>query len=194
MSASVSPLGRLVSVLLGALVLVAVGAGIAGMTLDNHFQASASVIIAAPRQAVHAFVASPRQHATWIGWDDGVDPSLQRTYEGPDAGVGAASRFEGELVGAGSLRVDAEDPDRGVEWTQALPNGVRSRGSVRYEALAPDRTRVTWREEGTIPRPHGPFFAGLVSRSLTRHQERALLFLSAAAEGRPPPNRNPRSP
>jgi hypothetical protein len=187
MSAKVHIVGRVVSVLLGLLLLAAVVGWVAGLVRDNTFAASASVAIEAPTDAIHPFVASPRQHVAWMGWDDGVDPSLSRSYEGSAEGEGAIVRWTGQQLGTGSLHITESTPDAGVAWTQQLPNRVVSRGRVRYERLSPERTRVTWTEEGTIPRPHGPFFTGLVARSLQPHMEQALLFLAAAAEGRPPP-------
>lgn len=187
MSASASLVGRVVGAVLGLLLLLALLAGLAGMVKDNTFEARESVVIEAPLEAIHPFVAAPRQHPTWIGWNDAEDPSLQRTYSGPEEGSGALVQWHGELFGAGSLRIEEATLAGGVRWRQVLPAGVESRGAVTYERLSAERTRVTWREWGSVPRPHGPFFVGLVARSLGSQMRGALGFLAAAAEGRPPP-------
>lgn len=180
--------GRVVSVGLTTLLVLALASGAAGMLLDNTFEVRVSVVVEAPVAAIDPFVASPRQHVAWLGWNDDVDPTLRHTYEGPEAGRGARVHWTGEGFGRGSLLI-TDSTAAGVEWEQHLPAGVESQGQVRYEVLTPERTRVTWTERGTIPRPHGPYFVDTLERVMVPQSERALAFLAAAAEGRPPPAR-----
>lgn len=180
--------GRWVSVTLTVLLVLAVVSAAAGMVLDNSYEVRVSTVIEAPVDAIVPFVESPRQHSAWLGWNDDADPSLRRTYDGPASGTGAGVRWEGEGFGVGSLQITSADRES-VSWQQRLPAGVQSEGRVVYQPLSPDRTRVTYTERGTIPRPHGAYFVGTVERVMTPHAERALAFLSAAAEGRPPPPR-----
>lgn len=179
---------RFVGMTLTVLLVLALVSGAAGMVLDNSYEVRASTVIEAPVDAIIPFVESPRQHGAWLGWNDDADPSLRRTYEGPESGAGAGVHWEGEGFGVGSLQITSADTE-GVSWQQRLPAGVQSEGRVVYRSLSLDRTRVTYTERGTIPRPHGAYFVGTVERVMTPHAERALAFLSAAAEGRPPPSR-----
>jgi hypothetical protein len=146
------------------------------------------VVIEAPIDAIHPFVASPRQHVAWLGWSDDADPTLRRTYSGPNVGRGARVDWRGDGFGTGGLRITSSGPV-GVTWEQTLPAGVSSQGEVRFAAITPERTRVTWTERGNIPRPHGPYFSEALARVLQPQAEQALRFLAAAAEGRPPPPR-----
>lgn len=179
---------RTVSVVLTVLLVLALLSGGAGMVLDNAYEVRVSTVIEAPVEAILPFVESPRQHVAWLGWNDEADPTLRRTYEGPASGRGARVDWVGEGFGRGALHITSAGA-QGVEWQQTLPAGVRSQGWVRWQALSPERTRVTYSERGTIPRPHGPYFVGTLERVLTPQAERALAYLAAAAEGRPPPPR-----
>ena len=183
-----SRFGRGVSVVLTVLLVLALVSGGAGMFLDNSYEVQVSVVVDAPIDAIHPFVASPRQHVAWLGWNDDADPTLRRTYAGPSAGRGARVDWRGDGFGTGGLRITSASA-QGVTWEQTLPAGVGSEGQVRYAALTPARTRVTWTERGTIPRPHGPYFAETLARVLQPHAEQALGSPAAAAEGRPPPPR-----
>lgn len=178
--------GRVVSVSLTVLLVLALASGAAGMLMDNSYEVRVSALVEAPVDAIEPFVASPRQHVAWLGWNDDADPTLRRTYTGPSAGRGARVDWRGDGFGTGTLRITSASGE-GVTWEQELPAGVRSHGEVRYDAVTPERTRVTWTERGTIPRPHGPYFTDTLGRVLKTHAEQALGFLAAAAEGRPPP-------
>ena len=160
MSASASLVGRVVGAVLGLLLLLALLAGLAGMVKDNTFEARESVVIEAPLEAIHPFVAAPRQHPTWIGWNDAEDPSLQRTYSGPEEGSGALVQWHGELFGAGSLRI--EEAKQMLEVTSEGIDAIAHR--TGYEDPTSFRP-VFKRHRGVTPGTYRQRFRGIRSRS-----------------------------
>lgn len=85
----------------------------------------------------------------WIDWSpwEGIDPNLQRTYAGPDSGVGASYTWSGnKKAGAGTMAIEAAD-DAGVDialtFTKPFKSKSRTTFTLAGEA-AGDHTAVTW--------------------------------------------------
>lgn len=76
------------------------------------FTISRSTEISAPANAVHALISDYHRWVDWSPWE-GIDPNLQRTYSGPDAGMGAHYAWVGnKKVGSGNMETTAETPDQ----------------------------------------------------------------------------------
>jgi len=76
------------------------------------FRISRSASIAADPALVHRLVNDFHEWQSWSPWE-GLDPSLERTYSGADAGVGARYEWSGNRkAGAGSMEITASSPDR----------------------------------------------------------------------------------
>lgn len=179
---------RFWSTLLGVLFVMALLFFIAGAFMDNHWRVEVSTIIDAPRDAIHPFVNVPRQYPRWMGWNDAIDPSLRRSFDGPEAGVGATIAWEGRTMGRGRMRITESSETAGVAWDEWIEaSTANAHGSLSYDAIDDQHTRVTWTDVGELPRPHGVYFKPMVQSALTQHFETALRYLKAAAEGRPPP-------
>ena len=74
------------------------------------FEVTRSTSIAADPARVHALVNDFHEWQKWSPWED-VDPDLQRTYTGPDAGVGAHYAWSGnKKAGAGSMEITGSTP------------------------------------------------------------------------------------
>jgi uncharacterized protein YndB with AHSA1/START domain len=69
--------------------------------------------IAAPPARVFAEVVELRRWQAWSPWE-GMDPNLQRTYEGPASGVGSSYAWKGNRkVGEGKMTItEAVAPSR----------------------------------------------------------------------------------
>jgi len=70
-------------------------------------------------------------------------------YEGPEAGVGARSSWEGPQMGTGSLTVTGALPGRSVDMNLDMLTPMEAHNQIRF-TLAPEAggTRVTWRMQG----------------------------------------------
>ena len=107
-----------------------------------------STVVEAPADRLHGLVADLRQWTLWSPWE-GLDPDLERTYTGPDAGVGARYAWSGNRkAGSGSMEVvedRAEQVDLDVEFLK--PFRSQSRSSFVLAPRGP-ATEVTWRMTG----------------------------------------------
>ncbi len=119
--------------------------------------------IAAEPVRVHALVDDFRRWTAWSPWED-LDPDLQRTYSGPESGVGAHYAWRGNRkAGAGSMEITGSSPERiDIQLVFQKPfaavNPVTFTFTPTTVRGAPG-TRVEWRMRGE---PSGLW--GLVSR------------------------------
>jgi hypothetical protein len=76
------------------------------------FEVTRRTSIAADPARVHALVNDFRQWTAWSPWED-VDPDLERTYSGPDSGLGAHYAWSGNRkAGEGSMEITGSTPER----------------------------------------------------------------------------------
>lgn len=108
-----------------------------------------SVAVAAPPVAVRALVDDLRRWQQWSPWE-GLDPALQRTYTGPDTGVGAHYAWSGNRkAGAGSMEIVASTPDT-VDIRLEFRKPWRATNDVQFTFVPEgEGTRVTWTMSGT---------------------------------------------
>ena len=114
----------------------------------GHFEVSRSTVVAAEPDAVRAEVDDFRRWTAWSPWED-VDPSMSRTYTGPDSGVGAHYEWSGNRrAGRGSMEITSSSRDRiGIRLTFVKP--WRATNDVVFTFEPSDGgTAVTWRMAG----------------------------------------------
>jgi hypothetical protein len=103
----------------------------------------------APPAAVFDRLVDFHRWRTWSPWED-IDPSLQRTYRGPDAGVGATYEWEGNRkAGKGRMTITDVDTNAGVtiDLEFLKPFKSRTTSEFRLERVG-DATDVTWTMTG----------------------------------------------
>jgi uncharacterized protein YndB with AHSA1/START domain len=150
----------------------------------NTFEVTRSIAIAAPPARVFESIIDFHRWTEWSPWE-GLDPSMQRTYTGPDAGVGATYEWEGSRkVGKGRMEiVDAEAPSTvGIKLDFLKP--FKSHNQTRF-ALSPegDTTTVTWSMRGPktfMTKVMGIFTS--MDKLVGRDFEKGLAQLKTAAE------------
>jgi hypothetical protein len=164
-------------------VLVTVGVGLA---LPRAWSLERSIVIARPAAMIYPYLFDLRRWQEWSVWTRAMDPQVRHTYEGPQDGVGAKWLWLGPKMGRGQLEITAADPVSGIELAQALEsNEVNARGALRF-SVEPEGTRVTWRDEGTLPLGAG-LFRGMVETRLGEHFEASLEKLRRTVEALPEP-------
>ncbi|MGL4306594.1 MAG: SRPBCC family protein [Mycobacteriaceae bacterium] len=78
---------------------------------DSTFLVERSISINASTGTVHELINNFHHWLQWSPWE-GIDPDLQRTYKGPDAGVGTYYGWQGNRkVGSGEMTITASTPD-----------------------------------------------------------------------------------
>ena len=83
--------------------------------VSTPYRVSRTIRIEAPPAVVHPHVADLRRWAAWSPWE-GRDPHLERTYTGPEQGVGAGYAWSGNKdAGEGSVLVTLDEEPARVE-------------------------------------------------------------------------------
>lgn len=170
---------RIAAITLAGIVLLLV---VVGLLLPREWHVEQSIVIDAPPETVHPYVENFRNWPDWAGWNDALDPTLRREYEGPESGVGAVQRWQGEKMGRGELTITKSDPQAGVWYDGKIETDeVNAHGSITYEPAA-EGTRVIWTDTGQLPPIIGGYFAGFVETALADHFQTGLERLKTLAE------------
>ncbi len=164
-----------------AAVAVVVFLLIVSLFLPSKWSVERTARIAAPASAIFPYVNSLKQWPAWTVWYE-REPDLRVSYDGPDAGVGAVSRWAGK-DGQGEMTITASEPDKTVSYDLVFNNGeFRVRGELRLAASA-DGTTVSWTTGGDVGRnPVGRYIALFMDRWMGRDFEHSLAKLKKTLE------------
>ena len=108
-----------------------------------------SATIAAPPQRVYEQVADFHNWTNWSPWED-LDPDLQRSYSGTEAGTGAVYEWTGNRrAGAGRMEITRAEAPSDVAISLDFVKPFTSHGDTSF-AIRPDGegSRVTWSMTG----------------------------------------------
>ena len=97
---------------------------------------------------MHGLIDDFHEWTQWSPWED-IDPEMQRTYSGPEAGRGARYAWKGNRkAGEGSMEITGSGPD-GVDIELRFLKPWKATNQVRL-SLAPTThgTDVTWTMTG----------------------------------------------
>ena len=133
-----------------AVILAAIiGVVIAASLQPTEFTVTRSEDISAPPEQVFPHINNLKKWDAWSPWDK-LDPNMQKTYEGPDAGEGASYSWDGnDEVGAGSLTITKSDPNKRVDMHLKFVRPWEDECNVDFQ-LTPDgkTTEVSWTMHG----------------------------------------------
>jgi len=113
------------------------------------FTVTRSANITAPPDAVFTQVNDLHCWKAWSPWE-GIDPALNRTYEGPAQGVGSIYRWSGNAkVGAGSMTVTESRPNELVRFKIDFLKPFKATNTAEFTFKSAGRqTQVTWTMSG----------------------------------------------
>lgn len=138
----------LIKVLIGLIVLVVVFA-IAIATRPKTFRVERSIVINAPADVVFPFI---NNFHLWNGWSpfEKLDPNLQRTYSGAEAGTGATYEWLGNReAGQGKMVIKESVPAQRVAIDLFFLKPFKSTSLAEFTFVpAPGGTKVTWAMSG----------------------------------------------
>lgn len=134
-------LGILFALMLGAAVVCAIA-----VTKPDDFRYERSVVVNAPAAQVFPHVNDPKAWDTWSPWKD-LDPNMAITFEGPEKGVGAVTRWKGNMnAGEGSMTVtESVEPSKVVyalNFIKPMPGDATAEFTLEPEGS--NATKVTW--------------------------------------------------
>lgn len=174
---------KITGAFLGIVILLFV---VVGLILPTTWHVERSVVINAPPEAIHPWVNSFRKWEQWAAWNNEMDPSRKVDFDGPEEGVGAAMRWQGDKMGRGRIAIAKSDPKLGVWIDEAIESDqVNAHGSITYAAVEGGGTRVTWVDDGDVGmKPIGGYFVGMLEGALGEHFQAGLDKLKRAIEER----------
>jgi hypothetical protein len=149
------------------------------------FAMSRSTTINAPADRVHSHLDDFREWQSWSPWE-GLDPDLERTFTGPETGVGSHYAWAGnKKAGAGTMEITGSTPSR-VEIALEFLAPFRASNVTTFD-LAPagaGATRVTWHMTGNRGAVMGLMGRLYFDRAIGKDFERGLAQLKAVSEAR----------
>lgn len=145
-----------------------------------------SVVMQAPPEKIFPLINNLEATLAWSPWKE-MDPEMKVTFEGPESGVGAISRWESETQGTGSQTITASVPNESL--VTALDFGPMGKATSDW-TLKPAEdggTEVVWgmvSHNGYHPgfRLFGLFMDGLLGPQF----EKGLANLKALVEEKAP--------
>jgi uncharacterized protein YndB with AHSA1/START domain len=155
------------------------------MAASGEFEVKREATIAASRASVYALIVDFHRWRQWSPWED-VDPALQRTYSGPDAGTGAVYEWAGNRkAGSGRMEItDAVEPSK-VQIALQFLKPFKSSSTSTFVLVERDgATQVAWRMVGpktAMTRIMGIFTS--MDKVVGKDFEKGLARLSDAATG-----------
>jgi hypothetical protein len=151
--------------------------------MGRPFTITRSTSIAANAEVIHGLVDDFHRWSSWSPWED-LDPAMQRSYSGPERGVGARYAWKGNRkAGEGSMEITGLAPDA-VDIELRFLRPWNATNQVRLQ-LAPTTTgtEVSWTMRG-----EHVGLMGLLSRVMPLDKmvgkdfEKGLARLKAVAE------------
>ena len=151
--------------------------------LPGRYRVQRSIVINAKVEAIYPLVATPRRWPEWSAWSLEKFPTMKYTYEGPESGVGAISRWDDPKLGDGEMKITHADPAKGVWYELKTQHGALvSSGTVEFQRVG-EGTRVFWSDEGELGRsPLRRVFGLMVDRMLGPGLEAGLAKLKQRVE------------
>jgi len=128
-----------------AVILILVIFAIFVATRPSDFKVSRSKLISAPPEVVFAQVNDLRAWEAWSPWAK-LDPNAKMTYEGPQQGVGAVAKWDGNNeVGAGTQTLTESRPNELVHFHMEFVRPFKGTSEVEFVFLPQgNQTEVTW--------------------------------------------------
>jgi len=173
---------KTILIAVGLLLLVLI---LASQFLPSKYHVERSVVIAAKAEAIYPWINNLKKWPEWSAWTTAKDPTLVYSYEGPEEGVGAISKWDAKKMGEGSMKVTASEPGKLVKFDLSFDHGkYLSTGTFTFE---PDSggTKVTWSMDGNVSRnPMDRFFSLMMDSMVGKDFEEGLGNLKKKAEGK----------
>lgn len=117
------------------------------------FEVVRQVVITAEPSRIHGLIDDFHQWVKWSPWED-LDPNLQRSYTGPESGVGAHYSWNGNRkAGSGSMEITSS-ADREIDLRLIFEKPWKATNQVVFElnpvesADGTPQTAVVWRMAG----------------------------------------------
>jgi uncharacterized protein YndB with AHSA1/START domain len=120
-------------------------------TRPDSYSVERSALIAAPAPVVFDQLDDFKSWSAWSPWDK-LDPSMQKTFDGPASGVGASYAWQGNKdVGKGKMTIVDSRPPHAITYRLEFIEPFTAEAQSAFE-VAPQgdaAARVRWQMTGT---------------------------------------------
>ncbi len=130
--------------------------GVAGLvgyaaTLPDHFEVKRDMTINAPPEKIYPMIANMKTFNSWNPFAK-QDPKMVLTYEGPEAGVGAANSWTSDQMGPGRLVITGAEEAKSVTMKLDMTGTMEAHNDIVF-ALTPqgNATEISWTMSGPYP-------------------------------------------
>ena len=130
-------------------VLVLLALAVAIATRPKSFRVERSAVMAAPADVIFRYVNDFHLWSRWSPFEK-LDPNLNRTFSGADAGVGARYDWSGNgQAGSGSMLITESVPARRIALDLHFLKPFEARNLTEFTfEPAPGGVKVTWAMSG----------------------------------------------
>jgi len=165
---------------LAVIVVILIGAS---FFLPSKWHVRRSIVIAAAPEAIFPWVDNIRRWPDWTPWTEDLDPTMKRTFEGPEAGIGAKQSWQGTKMGNGTLTIIESSPPEKIVYDLNMDNGkFMAKGGFTFKPTT-DGTEVTWFDSGELPGdPVSKYFGLMMDSMIGSDFEKGLQKLKLKAE------------
>lgn len=168
-----------------AIALILVALVVVSQFLPSKYHVERSVVMAAQAEGIYPWINNLKKWPEWSPWTATKDPTLVNSYEGPDEGVGAVSKWDSKKWGDGSMKISEAEPGKSLKFDLAFDHGKYRSTATFTLAAAGEGTKVTWAMDGNVSRnPVDRFFSLLMDSMVGKDFEEGLRNLRAKAEGK----------
>lgn len=153
-------------------------------TSPDTFSVVRTASIKAPPEKIFPLINDFHKWGSWSPWEK-LDPTMKRTYSGPDSGKGSAYAWEGNSkVGKGSMEITETAPPSRVVIKLDFEKPMEGHNVTNFTLDGKgDSTIVTWDMHGPsayLTRVIGIFFS--MDKMIGKDFETGLANLKAIAE------------
>ena len=149
----------------------------------SSYEVTRSALIPAPAEDVFPLVNSFLEWTKWSPWEN-VDPELNRSYSGSDAGAGAKYAWSGNRkAGSGNMEIVESEFPRSIKVRLEFTKPFKAVNPTTFTFTPADSgTQVTWRMTGENKGLAKVFALFMnMDKFIGTDFERGLAALSAAA-------------
>ncbi|MBY6411697.1 SRPBCC family protein [Rhodococcus sp. BP-252] len=113
------------------------------------FLVERTTTISASPEKIHELIDNFRNWKSWSPWE-GADPDLQRSYAGPERGVGSSYAWVGNRkAGAGSMTITDSKPGQIVKLDLVFTKPFKATNVTTFTIdPGPNGSEVTWAMTG----------------------------------------------
>ena len=150
----------------------------------NMYAVERSITIHAPPETIFGRLENFHRWADWSPWE-AIDPAMERTFSGPEAGERAAYAWKGNRkAGQGSMCITGAEVPHRLDIDIVFLKPFKANNTITF-GLAPegDATRVTWTMQGPktlITKVMGLFVS--MDKMVGKDFDKGLARLKALAE------------